>query len=46
MVFGGLRWSPVVFDGLRILRLSRVVFDGLRCSPVDFGGFQWSLWVS
>ena len=50
---GGLGWSPVVPDGLRMvsggLRWSpwvSVVSGGLRWSPVVSGGLRWSPVVS
>ena len=39
VVSGGLRWSPVVLDGLRSLQL-------FSWSPSVSGGLRWSPWVS
>ena len=42
VIFGGLRWSPMVSVGLLSLRLSPVVSVGLRWSPVVFDGLRGS----
>ena len=39
MVSGGLRWSLVVFDGLRSLQY-------FSWSPSVSGGLRWTPWVS